>query len=52
MGRKKINIELISDDRIKRVTFKKTILGLLKKAMQLSLLTDARMVIKIYNPQD
>ena len=23
MGRKKINIELISDDRIKRVTFKK-----------------------------
>ena len=52
MGRKKINIELISDDRTNRVTFKKRRLGLLKKAMQLSLLTDAKMVIKIYNPQD
>jgi hypothetical protein len=34
------------------VTFKKRRLGLLKKAMQLSVLTDAKIVLKIYNPED
>jgi len=33
MGRKKIQIKLIQDERIKRVTFKKRRIGLLKKAI-------------------
>jgi hypothetical protein len=52
MGRKKISIELIDDERVKRVTFKKRRLGLLKKAMQLSVLTNAKIMFKIYNPED
>jgi hypothetical protein len=48
MGRKKIEMERIEDDRVRRVTFKKRRVGLLKKAMQLSKLTDARVELKIY----
>ena len=33
MGRKKIQIEKIDDERIRRVTFKKRRIGLLKKAI-------------------
>jgi len=52
MGRKKIEIERISDDRIRRVTFKKRRIGLLKKAIQLSKLSDAKIVLKIYHNED
>ena len=52
MGRKKIDIQLISDSHVKRVTLKKRRLGLIKKAIQLSLLTDAKISLKIYYPQD
>ena len=52
MGRKKIEIERIDDERIRRVTFKKRRIGLLKKAIQLSKLTDAKIVLKVYNDED
>lgn len=49
MGRKKIEIERIDNERIRHVTFKKRRIGLLKKAIQLSKLTDAKIVLKVYN---
>ena len=52
MGRKKIEIERIEDERIRRVTFKKRRIGVLKKAMQLSKLTDARVELKVYHNED
>ena len=52
MGRKKIEIEHITDERIRRVTFKKRRIGLLKKAIQLSKLTDAKVQLKVYNEKD
>lgn len=52
MGRKKIDIEHILDDRIRRVTFKKRRVGLLKKAMQLSKLTGAQVQLRVYNEAD
>ena len=41
MGRKKIEIKQIENERQNRVTFKKRRMGLLKKALQLSKLTDS-----------
>lgn len=41
-------MERIEDDRVRRVTFKKRRVGLLKKAMQLSKLTGAKIELKIY----
>ena len=52
MGRKKIEIKRIDDERIRRVTFKKRRIGLLKKAIQLSKLTDAVIELKIYQRED
>ena len=52
MGRKKIEIERIKDDRIRRVTFKKRRIGLLKKAIQLSKLTNAKIMLKVYHEED
>ena len=52
MGRKKIKIEKIVEDRIRRMTFKKRRIGLLKKAIQLSKLTGAKIVLKVYNQED
>jgi hypothetical protein len=52
MGRKKIEIEKIQDERDRRVTFKKRRIGLLKKAIQLSKLTDAIVMLKVYNKED
>jgi hypothetical protein len=52
MGRKKIEIEHIVDERIRRVTFKKRRIGLLKKAIQLSKLTGAQVQLKVYNDMD
>ena len=52
MGRKKIEIEHIIDERIRRVTFKKRRIGLLKKAIQLSKLTGAQVQLKVYNEMD
>ena len=52
MGRKKIEIEKINDNRTRRVTFKKRRIGLLKKAIQLSKLTDAYVQLRVYHPED
>jgi hypothetical protein len=52
MGRKKIEMERIEDERTRRVTFKKRRIGLLKKAIQLSKLTDAKIMLKVYNQED
>ena len=52
MGRRKIQIESIEDERIRRVTFKKRRIGLLKKAIQLSKLTNAVVELRVYQPED
>lgn len=52
MGRKKIEIERIDDERVRRVTFKKRRIGVLKKAIQLSKLTDAKVELKVYHHED
>ena len=52
MGRKKIQIEYIQDEKVRFVTFKKRRLGLLRKAMQLSELTSAKIELKVYQPED
>ena len=48
MGRKKLQIENVDDERVRRVMFKKRRVGLLKKAMQLSKLTNAMVDLRIY----
>ena len=53
MGRKKLEIEnVIDDERVRRVMFKKRRVGLIKKAMQLSKLTNATVELKIFQPDD
>lgn len=52
MGRKKIEIEPIIDDRVRRVCFKKRRIGLFKKALQLSKLTNCTIEMKVYNQED
>jgi len=52
MGRRKIEITDITDERIRRVTFKKRRIGLLKKAIQLSKLTNADVELRVYNSED
>ncbi|CAN8067570.1 unnamed protein product, partial [Agarophyton chilense] len=49
MGRKKIRIERIADARNRQVTFTKRRNGLLKKAMELSVLCDAQIAVIIFN---
>ena len=52
MGRRKIEIQAIKDERVRRVTFKKRRIGLLKKAVQLSLLTNVVVEMKVYNKEN
>ena len=49
MGRKKIKIERIADERNRQVTFTKRKNGLMKKAMELSVLCDFDIALVIYN---
>lgn len=49
MGRKKIKIERIADERNRQVTFTKRKNGLMKKAMELSVLCDCDIALVIYN---
>ena len=49
MGRKKIKIERIADERNRQVTFTKRKNGLMKKAMELSVLCDCEIAMVIYN---
>lgn len=49
MGRKKIQIARIADERNRQVTFTKRRNGLLKKAMELSVLCDAEIAVIIFS---
>jgi hypothetical protein len=49
MGRKKISISRINDERNRQVTFTKRKFGLMKKAYELSVLCDCEIVIIIFN---
>ncbi len=49
MGRKKITISKINDERNRQVTFTKRKTGLMKKAYELSVLCDCEIVIIIFN---
>jgi hypothetical protein len=52
MGRNKIKIEKIKNDRIRQVTFYKRKKGLLKKAMELALLCDVKVFLCIADKND
>ncbi|CAG9461635.1 unnamed protein product [Pedinophyceae sp. YPF-701] len=49
MGRKKIRIEKIPDERNRQVTFTKRKNGLMKKAMELSVLCDCEIALIVFN---
>ena len=49
MGRKKISIQRISDERNRQVTFTKRKFGLMKKAYELSVLCDCEIAVIIFN---
>jgi len=51
MGRKKIKIARIDDERVRKVTFTKRKAGLIKKAMELSLLCDCEIALIIFTSQ-
>ncbi|KAJ1921220.1 hypothetical protein H4219_000819 [Mycoemilia scoparia] len=52
MGRKKIKIQTIRDDRNRQVTFLKRKAGLMKKAYELSVLCDCEIALIIFSSQD
>lgn len=49
MGRKKIQIQRITDERNRQVTFTKRKFGLMKKAYELSVLCDCEIALIIFN---
>ncbi len=49
MGRKKIKIEKISQSKNRQVTFNKRRVGLMKKAMELSILCDCDIALIIFS---
>jgi hypothetical protein len=52
MGRKKINITRIHDERTRQVTFTKRKFGLMKKAYELSVLCGCEIALMIFNSND
>ncbi|ORX57573.1 myocyte enhancer factor 2D [Hesseltinella vesiculosa] len=51
MGRKKIKIQPIRDNRNRQVTFLKRKHGLMKKAYELSVLCNCEVALIIFNPK-
>jgi hypothetical protein len=45
MGRKKVNVESINDNRLRQVTFYKRKKGLIKKSMEIALLCGAKVML-------
>ncbi|KAJ0396655.1 hypothetical protein P43SY_003004 [Pythium insidiosum] len=52
MGRKKIKIQRIEDDRNRQVTFAKRKNGIFKKAMELSKLCDCEIALIVFDSND
>jgi hypothetical protein len=52
MGRKKITIEPITDERNRHVTFNKRKSGLIKKAMELSILCNCQISFLVFNAEN
>ena len=52
MGRKKIRLSKIEDERKRKLTFKKRRIGLLKKGLQLSVLSGCFVKIQVYYESD
>ena len=52
MGRKKVSISYIEDEKERRTTLKKRRMGVLKKAMQLSILCGSVVQVKVFSPDD
>jgi hypothetical protein len=51
-GRSKVTNQYIDDAKLRKVCYKKRRIGLVKKAMQLSLLTDCEIELRIYFKED
>ncbi|ORZ19599.1 myocyte enhancer factor 2D, partial [Absidia repens] len=51
MGRKKIKIQPIVDNRTRQVTFLKRKHGLMKKAYELSVLCNCEVALIVFNPK-
>ena len=52
MGRKKITMELIQNEKQRRLCFKKRRIGTVKKLMELCQLTGCKVDLKIYQEED
>jgi hypothetical protein len=50
MGRRKIEIARIENDRHRQVTFAKRKLGVMKKATELSILCNANVAVIVFSP--
>ena len=51
-GRSKDTNQFIDDSKLRKLCYKKRRIGLVKKAMQLSLLTNCEIELKIYYKED
>jgi hypothetical protein len=52
MGRNKIQMNLIQDNKERQICFRKRRIGAVKKLMQLSILSGCRVELKIYYEED